>query len=290
WVFCLLALTPTCIFQAASVSADAFTYGICFLTIAHFLFYAFDENSKFAKLDVIKIFALSLIAVLCKQAYILLPLLFLLIPRRKVGSTSKYAATFLALLFVCIAAEFAWAYALKPIYLPYRIDMPINPEMQASFIINQPLTFAKMVLYNYFNYRGYYIRTFFGQLTWLDLYVPAYLIVFYCILTIITAALDKNLEISVSKFNKLIFSVIIIGTAALISALLYMTWSQIHGDTIEGIQGRYFIPIAPLIFLLCYNKKFQWKSFNRYIPLIVFTAVVFSMIITLNTVFNRYYI
>jgi uncharacterized membrane protein len=203
---------------------------------------------------------------------------------------SKYTATFLALLFVCIAAEFAWAYALKPIYLPYRIDMPINPETQASFIINQPLTFVKMVIYNYFNFRGYYIRTFFGQLTWLDLYVPAYLIVFYCILTIITATLDKNLEISVSKFNKLIFSVIIIGTAFLIGALLYMTWSQIQGDTIEGIQGRYFIPIAPLIFLLCYNKKLQWKNFNRYVPLIVFIAVVFSMIVTLNTVFNRYYI
>lgn len=290
WLFCLLALTPTSIFQVASASVDAFTFGICFLTVAHFLFYALDETGELTKLDFVKIFALSLLAVLSKQAYIFLPVLFLLIPRRKIGSTLKYAAIFVALLMVCVAAELIWANAVKAIYLPYRNDIPIDPKMQAGFIMNRPFTFARLAIYNYFFHWSYYIKTFFGQLTWLDLYVPNYLIVFWCIVTAVIAALDKNLKIAVSFFNKLIFLMIIIGTALLISALLYMSWSPIGGDEIEGIQGRYFIPVAPLFFLLFYNQKIRWKSFDRYIPLIVTTAVIFSMVVTINAVFQRYYI
>jgi uncharacterized membrane protein len=41
WVFCLLCLTPTNVFQIASASVDAFTFGICFLLIAYFFILCF---------------------------------------------------------------------------------------------------------------------------------------------------------------------------------------------------------------------------------------------------------
>jgi uncharacterized membrane protein len=69
-----------------------------------------------------------------------------------------------------------------------------------------------------------------------------------------------------------------------------MTWSPIGGDWIEGVQGRYFIPIAPLFFLLFYNKKIKWKFFESYIYIIVYFAVIISLLITLKTVFDRYYV
>lgn len=94
WVFCLICLTPTVVFQAGSASVDAFTFGICFLTIAVFLSCGVDDEGKLGSIDLVKIFVLSLMVVLSKQAYIFLPLLFLLIPRRKIGSTSKYLLFF----------------------------------------------------------------------------------------------------------------------------------------------------------------------------------------------------
>jgi uncharacterized membrane protein len=290
WVFCLLCLTPTSVFQVASASVDAFTYGICFLTIAVFLSYALNDEEKLGSADLLKIFVLSLLAVLSKQAYIFLPLLFLLIPRRKIGSTGKYLFIFSSLFAVCLLTEGIWSSLVKAIYLPYRTDIPINPELQLAFIINHPFNFIDVAMRNYIFSFSYYFKTFFGQLTWLDLYVPTYLMVFTCLVIIVVALLDKDSKKTISKINKLIFLLIIISTAFLISALLYMTWSPIGGNFIEGIQGRYFIPVAPLIFLLFYQQKLKWRHFHRFAPLIITVAVIFSLIITLLTVYQRYYV
>jgi uncharacterized membrane protein len=290
WVFCLLCLTPPNVFQIASASVDAFTFGICFLLIAYFLFYAFDENGVLGKYDVAKIFILSLLAVLCKQAYIFLPFLFLIIPFRRFKSLGAYLITFSSLIAACFLAVGAWAYVVKPIYTQYRGDIPINPDEQLAFIISHPLNFLKIVILNYFNLGYVYFQSFFGQLTWLDLYVPPYLPVFIFIVVMGFALLDKDSRIVIPKTSKTIFLGIVVSTAFLISMLLYMTWSVIRGDSIAGIQGRYFIPVAPLFFLLFYNKRLKLEFLNKYLYLIVYLTVVFSLLITVRTIIYRYYV
>jgi uncharacterized membrane protein len=290
WAFCLLCLTPTNAFQVASASVDAFTYGICFLTIAYFLYYAFGEPERLEKTDIAKLFALSLLAVLCKQAYVFLPLLFLLIPRRKFASLRAYLFAFSGLMAACFGSLAAWTLAVKPIFLPYRVDIPISPDEQAAFIVGHPFNFLKIAVTDYVTQSGYYFTTFFGQLVWLDLYVPTSLTIIIFIVLMMIALMDKDPKIVVPKMDKTIFLAIITGTLLLISALLYMSWSPIRGDKIEGIQGRYFIPVAPLFFLLFYNKRVKWKFFERYVDIIVYLAVIVSMLVTLNSIVKRYYV
>ena len=290
WVFCLLCLTPTNVFQVASASADAFTYGICFLTIAYFLSLALNEERKLKSVDIVKIFVLSVPAVLSKQAYVLLPLLFLIIPGWKFTSIRNRLITFLALIAVCVGSVAAWSAAVKPIFLPYRIDQPISPEEQLRFIMSAPFYFVWMVIREYtFNF-WFYFKSFSGQLTWWDLYVPGFLPVVVFAVLIAFALLDKDSNYVLPRWSKAIFSVIFIGTAFIVATLLYMTWSPIRGIGIEGIQGRYFIPIAPLFFLLFYNKKVEWNLFDDYAHKIVCLTVVVSLLITANSVIWRYYV
>jgi uncharacterized membrane protein len=104
------------------------------------------------------------------------------------------------------------------------------------------------------------------------------------------ALLDKDSRIVIPKTSKTIFLGIVVSTAFLISMLLYMTWSVIRGDSIAGIQGRYFIPVAPLFFLLFYNKRLKLEFLNKYLYLIVYLTVVFSLLITVRTIIYRYYV
>lgn len=290
WVFCLLCLTPTNVFQVASASVDAFTFGICFLAVAYFLFYAVGENAEVKNADLAKLFVLSLLAVLSKNAYIFLPLLFLLISYRKIGTLKKYLFTFASLLIVCIGSVAAWTRLVKPIFLPYRIDIPINADEQMRLIIAHPFLFARLAAMDYINKYDYYFVSFFGQLTWLDLYVPTYLTIFVFAVLMTVSLADKNAGVSVSKLNKALFASIIVATMLLISALLYITWSPVDGVDIEGIQGRYFIPVAPLFFLLFYNRKLEWLKFEKYAYLIVYSTVIVSLAITLQTIIKRYYV
>jgi uncharacterized membrane protein len=290
WVFCLLCLTPTNVFQVASASADAFTYGICFLTIACFLSYALEEERKLKSVDIVKIFVLSVLAVLSKQAYVLLPLLFLMIPGWKFTSIRNRLISFLALMAVCIGSLGAWSAAVKPIFLPYRIDQPISPEEQLRFIMSAPFYYVWMVIREYTVNFWFYFKSFSGQLTWWDLYVPDFLPVVVFAVLIAFALLDKDSNYVLPRWSKAIFSVIFIGTAFIVATLLYMTWSPIRGSGIEGVQGRYFIPIAPLFFLLFYNKKVEWNLFDSYAHKLVYLTVIVSLLITANSVIWRYYV
>lgn len=290
WVFCFLWLTPTTVFQAASAAADPFMMGICFLTISYFLYHALDKDAKIEKLDIVKMFVFCFLAALGKQAYVFLPFLFLAIPRRKFKSAAVYWITFFALLAICFGSVAAWAYAVKPIFQSYRGDVPVNPDEQLSFVLHDPLNFLRVLYNSFVGFGGYYFVTFFGGLTWLDLLLPQWHVVALFIIAVIIALLDKNEEVDIKWLHKAVFAMVCGGTVVLVSLLLYLSWSPIGGDRVAGIQGRYFIPVAPLFFLLFYNYKFGWRRFTRYAHLVVYLTVIFSLALMVNSVIKRYYL
>ena len=244
WVCCFLWLTPTTVFQAASASIDPFTFGICFLAIAHFLYYAFDESSRIGRGEIIKIFVFCFLAALCKQAYVFLPLLFLLIPPRKFESRGRYLLVFGLLVAVCFAGVGAWSLIVKPLFMPYRSDIEINPDAQLSFIFHNPVSYLWIVVKSYYSFGAYYFLTFFGQLTWLDLFVPRWLTVYLFVIVTSIALLDKDASVKVSKLDKALFVVIILLTTLVISTLLYLSWSEIGGGQIFHRHRAAFFPAA----------------------------------------------
>ena len=290
WVWCFLWLTPTTVFQAASASVDAFTFGICFLVISTFLHLGLDESSTVGPKQVAALFVLCLLAVLSKQAYILLPFLFLVIPVRKFRSKLTYFAVFIALIGVCVGSVAGWSATVKPIFAQYRGDVVIDPDAQLSFILGHPFEFLGVAVWSYIRMSGYYFVTFFGQLTWLDLFVPRWLTIFLFVNVLAIAILDKGRVDGISWRSRLIFAAIVVGTALIISTLLYLTWSPVGADRVAGIQGRYFIPVAPLFFLLLYDLKRRPAIFERlWVPAIC-TTVFVSLSVTLYSIIHRYYI
>ena len=290
WVWCFLWLTPTTVFQAASASVDAFTFGICFLVIATFLHLGLDEESTAGPKQVAALFVLCLLAVLSKQAYILLPFLFLIIPVRKFPSKIAYFAVFLALIAVCVGAVAAWSATVKPIFAQYRGDVVIDPDAQLGFILGNPFEFLAIAVWSYIKMSGYYFVTFFGQLTWLDLFVPRWLTIFLFVNVLAIAVLDKGRIDRISWRDRLVFAAIVVGTALIISTLLYLTWSPVGADRVAGIQGRYLIPVAPLLFLILYNGKWRSAMFERRGAPVIYAAVVFSLSVTLYSIIRRYYL
>ncbi|MCE7699828.1 MAG: hypothetical protein K8E24_013765, partial [Methanobacterium paludis] len=68
-----------------------------------------------------------------------------------------------------------------------------------------------------------------------------------------------------------------------------IAWTPIGQSMVGGVQGRYFVPIAPLIFLLFYNKKIDYnvkKGLNVFI--IIFILIILSF--TLFKIITKFYI
>jgi len=64
----------------------------------------------------------------------------------------------------------------------------------------------------------------------------------------------------------------------------YIIWLPVGGNLIEGIQGRYFIPIALFGFSI-----FSCLSPPKYANLIVLLIGIFSALVTIWTTYSAFY-
>ncbi len=89
-------------------------------------------------------------------------------------------------------------------------------------------------------------------------------------------------KIELEKKDKIILGVISLLEMGLIFIGFYVSWTRAHYGIAEGIQGRYFLPILPLIALLASKNVLDVKIKNEkwkvafliiilYIPTIIAT-------------------
>src|SRR5262249_59983949 len=75
------------------------------------------------------------------------------------------------------------------------------------------------------------------------------------VLTLIAAAITSERVLSASA--RIVAICIFIATAMGVVLSQYMIWSIVCGDAIEGVQGRYFLPIVPLALLAISWSRFR---------------------------------
>jgi hypothetical protein len=132
--------------------------------------------------------------------------------------------------------------------------------------------------------------SFIGILGWLDTPLPSYIYyIFFAILFLITL-LDYSEHILITIKQKAIIFLILIATILCIYTSLYIVWTPVGQNWIEGIHGRYFIPVSPLFFLLLYiNKRMINEKLLDYFKVICTTILICILFITTHAIFIRYY-
>jgi len=286
WVFLLLALMPMSLFLSASLSADSLTNSLSFLLVALLLRYVFDKDKNIERSDLYILFLLGALLALSKP-HIYLLLLFLLIPREKIGSKGKYITIFLSLYLLDIALQGMWCFAIRNLFV--RIRTGVETPQQIFFILVYPLQYLFIIIKTLLKYGLFLADSFIGRLGWLDTPLPVFLIVSYYLMLIFVSLLDYEDNISIGYRQKITLLIsIFLGTFSIFS-LQYIFYTPLGQDTIEGIQGRYFIPLAPIFFLIFYNRKMP-ACLKRYRPVGVTGYLIFVLAYTVVVLICRYYL
>jgi len=289
WIFFLLALMPMTLYLCASLSKDAMIISLSFLLISLFLRFAYDHQKKISTKDLVIIFVVSFLLATSRSVYAILIGMFLIIPVFRIGSLKKYITIFMSLVItVFLATQIG---AIKPLFQPKaadttqstsmrtlspdalsdpaptpiekferadrnRIPEGVNISEQKSFILNNPFQYMGILLNSLFiSQKTAHLNSFVGKLGWLNKPLPKWHINFYLLILIITALLLVSNDIKIGLTNKLIIASIFIVGVILIETGLYLTWNPVGQDYIQDVQGRYFIPYAPLFLLLLYNAS-----------------------------------
>ena len=292
WAFLLVALMPMTLFQAASVSADSLTIGLSFLAIAYILKLAFDSD-PIRKLDFVALLVLGCLIALSKSIYILIFALFLLIPKSKFKGYKKKYALFLVLVTVIVSIVLSWMSLTTSLYAPPIINWSITGQIQ--FILNNPLVYMKTFIFTMQNLMDIYLISFVGYFGWLQFPLPFLWVMLYLLVIMFVGLVDKN-EFKIS-LNQRIFSLFFVLVSIFsIFAFQYLTYNSVGRNFIGGVQGRYFIPFAPMLFVLFYNNIEQVTYFNRTFSFklnnlskqFLIEFIVITLSLSLFIIFNSY--
>ena len=263
WILLVLALSPMALFQATTISPDAISNGIGFLFIAGCLSAAESKEIRWKEVGylVVLIFLLFL-AKLNLIPLILLPFL-LISPAR---FTNKRIYLFLlAATFILFLMEAAGWNIIASRQSNSLLSNDANVREQLSYILGHPLTFfltvIKDLVVNGWNYFTGWIDGY-GYYYW----TPPLIVSIFFVLTLSSVLLMNSTHGQVGRNFQIVFIfMFVLGYLATVGAE-YMTFTPVGSNQILGVQGRYFVPLALLLFLalasLSWAKKISPPSFK----------------------------
>jgi uncharacterized membrane protein len=136
----------------------------------------------------------------------------------------------------------------------------INSGKQLNYIkANFTRFLGLLVATNFVQMRSDMLNNFVGTMGWLDTFLPDQLVNLYLLLLLIAALCIAEENITIGWRRKLFFFFLLVTGIVAIETAMYLYSTVVANPKLFGIQGRYFIPLAPLFLLIFYNNFIPGK-------------------------------
>lgn len=182
----------------------------------------------------------------------------------------------------------AWSTQTRAV-LPGAVSLwGSNPHAQIACILNQPLQFLHIVIGTLDEASSLLMQQLIGVLGWLTVYLPGWYYTFAALLVLVLLFVVFSWDRLVSWTGLLVIAAILLVVFAT-CVTCYLLFCRPCAPSIEGIQGRYFIPVLVFLVLLCRDEL----SRSRSICVAAFSLWIFFAAVTLpvtaNTISRNYY-
>ncbi len=302
WTFFLLSLAPMAVFLRSSLSADAPANAAAIMLTAVIARYAFDKETVLDRRGLLTIVLLSIFLALTKLVYFVLPALCVLIPASKFASRRQWTLFCAGLMALSVMAALTWYMVSHDILVSPIMTIsgggslkPLNTFSltgQLASVLSHPVQYLAMVAGNLWDFGAIYLQQYIGVLGWLDTPLPEWLLISFGFMLLLVALVDgpRAHHVTIGTGSKIVL-------LALFLVVLLLTWSAVYfsievGATVRGsmIQGRYLIPIMPLLALFLSTRRLSLGLSDRRLSIIIIAYAVIALAATLVVVINRYYI
>ena len=295
WLLTTLALAPMSVFQAASLSYDASINGLAFLFLALILRRALATDCCVRWKDFLIWMLLIVTIAVSKPFYVVLVLLVLIVPPPRSAKRFYYAkmALFIAgIIVLCLslwtkAASNYLTYAdYNPAFRDTQALMPgANPSLQAQYILSHPVVSLRAIAMGLLN--RHRCTEWIGKLGWLDTPLPVWFYVGFGLLVLFLVATDCMPGVRINLWQRVGLAVIAFLTFMAVAASLYLIFSPVGAHSVCGLQGRYLIPIMPMLLIALHGNIIRIfpAGLARLVPIIL----VMVQVMTVMAVLRRYY-
>lgn len=286
WLFLSLALMPMTLFQASSLSADALVFGTAFCFIAVVMRMITREGS-ITWIETTAIMVIGSLFMIGKQGYFPLAGLVLLIPRRRFKTRLHQTRFMLVCLLLFSAVVVLRIHMISGIQDHHP---KVVPDDQLANILSDPVGYI-WILINSLNHKlTFYLISFVGFFGWLDTPLPDSVVFFYLIFILVICNTTVKIKPALTFGQKLVMTGITIGNVLILMTLMYLYWTPVGDRIIEGVQGRYLIPIAPITGLLFSNRSVRNITRNRFFAPVFYLVIWGMLSYSVLVIVARYYI
>ncbi|MBR1796743.1 MAG: DUF2142 domain-containing protein [Clostridiales bacterium] len=244
----VLSMFPMVWQQASCYSYDSLIIGIAFIFIA-ITVNIFRSKEKLGRKEYIMLLVLTLIIASCKYVYTPMVLILLALPYEKFNV--KDPKRFKRIIIVAIAVLGALAFlvldkaiSISRYFLPSNITRSI--ELGHS-LFQGIVNFYEMLQLTVVQLTDYYLTGLVAYPGWYQIAPPMVVIMIYYILLLITLIRRRD-EVSVISYGTKAWGAIIAFTVSILIALpMAASFTEPDSVIIDGIQGRYFLPLMPML-------------------------------------------
>ncbi|MGB8982448.1 MAG: DUF2142 domain-containing protein [Anaerolineales bacterium] len=275
WILLILAVSPMALFQAATLTPDAISNGIGFLFIAGCLKISEARQIGWKEFGIL----VSLIFLLFLTKLNLIPLIllpFLLVPAGRFAQKRIYVSLLITTMLLFLIEVVGWNLIATAQADPLLAN-DANLADQLRYIASHPFAFLGTLFRDFLTNGPAYFWSWingYGYYYWTPPTLVSILFLLGLVLVLWNESTREHLNTKVRGILILVFAA---GYAATILSL-YLTFTAVGSDEVLGVQGRYFVPLALLLFLAL--SGLTWKA-----PLLSLkgAAVLVSLALLLNT-------
>jgi uncharacterized membrane protein len=257
-----IGLLPNNIFIASALSYDALVTSCLLLAYVLLLNEIMTPDEKIKPGNAFLMLIAFVVGCISKPVYIVMALMLLFLPAKKFSN--KWMAVIFKLSVIMIACVMIYnIFYPTPVagsdyqlvgniaYSGDKRSVGTSTTGQIAYILNNPLTYTKVLLSEMFSMLGGY--TVLGKSYVGYAYLGDVSFRFNWILIIlgIFAAMFAKAERKIGKGIFWLTHLMNFGVAAIVFSSMYISYTAVGSSQIQGVQGRYFIPLF-LPFLSCF--------------------------------------
>jgi len=284
--FLIIAFLPMVFQEIISLSADGITIASATLVVSYVLFLIYEKKGQLNKIDYIILISSCLVLAMGKIVYLPICLLLYGIPKDRFKSNKDKFIKITSIVGVISILNFTWLmYATRHLI---EVNPYVNPKEQLKFILYNPIKYLTVIINSLrqmdwiiWDYPMQLVGTWLG---WLNIRLSNLFQLPLLILLIFSIVCENYKKIVIDNKLKILAFFIVFITIVLIFTSLYISWNALQNWTVEGIQGRYFIPLLLLIAVFSYNHYIviEKKIPYRYILLFMIFVNIHALVSILN--------
>lgn len=257
----MVSMLPMAMEIITSQSYDVFILGLSFLLIAYILNLVYQRE----RIDIKNVLVVGMLLVLlfpCKYIYVLLSLLVVLIPSRKIKKKKQILITVgIVLCIIGISLGKRMFVSNEDTVIEETDEKEFQTNLKdtisdgenlysISDILEKPVESINIFLNTLRDRSGHYIETMFGRyLGSLTVEISSILIIGFYVLILLSGLKNTKETINISVWHRVVFGFIFLAIAGSALLAMFVSWTPKPGDVIQGVQGRYFLPAFPLAIL-----------------------------------------